>query len=94
MMSKWTIEATPDEISILADCSQSKITPERTCKWVWLEEWRDDEDAGHECQYAGWGLNCGCFDGNPLDEYDDFDKKPDNEWQFCPWCGAEVVDDD
>ena len=64
---------------------------ERTCRWVWVESWRDDE-AGRECDYANWALDCGCWDGwdRELHDFDD-PCEPPREWNFCPRCGARVV---
>ena len=31
---------------------------------------------------------------HPLDEYDNPDVKPDNEWRYCPYCGRRIEDGD
>lgn len=66
---------------------------ERTCRWVWAESWSDDV-LGRECDYANWVLDCGCWDGceSDLGDFDRIDKKPAG-WDFCPRCGAKVVDE-
>lgn len=64
--------------------------PERTCRWVWIESWSDNE-LGRECDYANWALDCGCWDGwdRELHDFDDF-YEPPREWDYCPRCGAKV----
>jgi hypothetical protein len=64
---------------------------ERTCHWAWMENFISTTEA-YECEYAGWGLDCGCFNEDPIDEFDNPDKAPDNGWEFCPYCGARVVE--
>lgn len=73
--------------------ARSTGSEERTCHWVWIEvpstsfEYADDA-------IWGWGLSCGCFEDDPLDDYDDPDVRPDLGWRFCPYCGARVIGDD
>ena len=64
---------------------------ERTCRWVWIESWSDNE-LGRECDYANWALDCGCWDGwdRELHDFDDY-YEPPREWGYCPRCGAKVV---
>ena len=65
---------------------------ERTCRWVWAESWSDDV-LGRECDYANWVLDCGCWDGwdRELHDFDDYNEPP-REWDYCPRCGAKVVE--
>jgi hypothetical protein len=70
---------------------QSGETVERgTCRWVWNELW-DDTDAGRECMYANWVLDCGCWSGwdERFSEFDDYGSKPEGI-NFCERCGREV----
>lgn len=68
--------------------------PERTCKWVWGEEWLESSPASpRELQWANWYLDCGCWDGDE-DEFEDFDnpdEMPKDHWTYCPRCGAKVA---
>lgn len=68
--------------------------PERTCKWVWGEEWLESSPMGpRELQWANWYLNCGCWEGCE-DEFEDFYdpyEEPKGHWKYCPNCGARVV---
>lgn len=69
---------------------------ERTCEWVWGEEWIESSPAfPRELQWANWYLNCGCWDGQER-EFEDFydpNENPSNGWEYCPMCGAKVVDE-
>ena len=64
---------------------------ERTCRWVWIESWTDNE-LGRECDYANWALDCGCWDGweRELHDFDD-PCEPPREWDYCPRCGAKIA---
>lgn len=69
--------------------------PERTCKWVWGEEWLESSPIGpRELQRANWYLDCGCWDGfeDELENLCDPAEKP-GHWRYCPNCGAKVVDE-
>lgn len=70
--------------------------PERTCKWVWGEEWLESSPASpRELQWANWYLDCGCWDGDE-DEFEDLDnpdEMPKGHWMYCHRCGAKVVDE-
>lgn len=80
--------------SVLADLIEPE--QERTCKWVWGEEWLESSPMGpRELQWANWYLNCGCWDGFE-DEFEDLcdpEEKPAGHWKYCPECGAKVVDE-
>ncbi|MBQ1449892.1 MAG: hypothetical protein IIZ12_03030 [Eggerthellaceae bacterium] len=61
-----------------------------TCKWTWVEEWTDT-DAGRECDYAHWTLDCGCWDvyDEHFQDFDDYESKPKGIG-FCERCGKAV----
>lgn len=83
-----------DHDSFCRECGgafQESFAKEKTCKWVWREEYEDTPDS-HECIYSNWDLSCGCFDADSdFLYYDDPDHKPDNNWKFCPKCGARIT---
>lgn len=78
-------------LDYLADLIEPE--PERTCKWVWHEEW-EDTPGGRECVCANWELDCGCWDWSDeeLSSFDNIESKPNNGWKVCPRCGAKVVE--
>lgn len=68
--------------------------PKHYCRWIWGEEWLESTPENpRELQWANWYPDCGCWDGcePELAKFDD----PDDElikWEYCPHCGAKVVD--
>lgn len=81
-----------DLIDRLADLIAPE--PERTCKWVWCEDWVDTPAGPRELICANWHLDCGCWDGEDQDlrNLSDQYERP-TMWLYCPRCGAKVVDD-
>lgn len=83
-----------DHDSFCKECGgafQKSFVEEKTCKWVWIEEFENTPDS-HECIYCNWNLSCGCFDvDSDFLYYDDPKHKPDNNWKFCPRCGARIT---
>ena len=81
-----------DPVSVVHVADLIEPEPERTCKWIWHEEW-DDTPGGRECVCANWELDCGCWDW--LDEelscFDNIESSPNNGWKVCPRCGAKEV---
>lgn len=68
--------------------------PKRYCRWIWGEEWLESTPENpRELQWANWYPDCGCWDGcePELAKFDDPDDEP-IKWEYCPHCGAKVVD--
>lgn len=61
-----------------------------TCKWTLVEEWTDT-DAGRECDYEHWTLDCGCWDvyDERFLDFDDYESRPKGIG-FCERCGKAV----
>lgn len=92
---EWDGHTPSQAINRITKLAES-IDHERTCEWVWGEEWLESSPIGpRELQWANWYLNCGCWDGYE-DEFEDLcdpEEKPVGHWKYCPRCGTRIIEE-